>query len=54
MPFTLCIVLIKHHACIDDEVHKEAVIEEEHQALEPDNEPIDVAQGRPLCIPMLC
>ena len=54
MPFTLCIVLIKHHACIGDEVHKEAVVEEEPQAVELDDEPIDVAQGRPLCILMLC
>jgi hypothetical protein len=54
MSFTLCIVLIKHHACIDDEVHEDAVVEEEPQAREPADEPIDVAQGKPLCIPMLC
>lgn len=28
IPFTLCIVLIKHHACIGDKALKEVVVEE--------------------------
>ena len=52
MTLTLCIVLIKHHACIGDDVPKEAVVEKEPQAVEPDDEPTDLAQGRPLCIPL--
>ena len=50
---TLCIALIKHHACTGDEIPKEAMVEEEPQAVEPD-EPNDDVQGRPLCIPMPC
>jgi hypothetical protein len=54
MSSTLCIVLINHHAYIGDDVSMEAVVEEEPQPVELDEEPINLAQGRPLCIPMLC
>ena len=53
MSFTLCIVLIEHHAYIGDEVPEE-VDGEEHQEVELIDELPEVAQGRPLCIPMLC
>jgi len=49
MSFTLC---IKHHAYIGDEIHEEAVVEEEPRVVELDD-PNDNAQGRTLCIPML-
>jgi hypothetical protein len=47
--YTLCIALIKHHACIGDKIPEEAVVEEESQAVDLD-EPNDDVQGRPLCI----
>jgi hypothetical protein len=53
MSFTLCIVLIKHHACIGDEVHEEVIVEEP-QEVEVINEPPKSLKGRPLCIPMFC
>jgi hypothetical protein len=53
MSFTLCIVLIKHHAYIGDDVSMEAVVEDEPQTVEPDEEPIDFAQGRPLCFVLM-
>jgi hypothetical protein len=31
----------------------EAVVEEEPQTVEPDEEPIDFAQGRPLCFVLM-
>jgi hypothetical protein len=52
MSFTLCIVLIKHHTCLGDEVHEEVAVEEP-QEVEVDDKPTNIAQGRPLCIPML-
>ena len=48
----LCIVLIKHHTYIGDEVQEEPKVEEQPQAVEPEF-PNDKNQGRPLCIPML-
>jgi hypothetical protein len=52
MSFTLCIVLIEHHACLGDEVHEEVVVEEP-QEVKVIDEPPKFAQGSPLCIPML-
>jgi len=53
MSFTLRIVLIEHHAYVGDEVSEE-VDGEEHQEVEFIDDPPETAQGRPLCIPMLC
>jgi hypothetical protein len=46
-------MLVTVNTCIGDKIPEEAVVEEEPQAVEPD-EPNDDVQGRPICIPMLC
>ena len=48
----LCVVLIKHHTYIGDEMQEEPEVEEEPQEVEP-KFPNNETQGRPLCIPML-
>ena len=51
MTFTLCIVLINHHACIDDEAQEEVV--EEPQEVKVIDEPPEVAQSSPLLLAFL-